>query len=56
MIPRGQGAAEANVIRRRLEALKSKFHVEDGWRWCTPKPGADRMDVTLALVTACRGC
>ena len=46
------GAAKVDVLKCRLEALKSQFHVADRCRCYTPKPGADWMDVT----TACRGC
>ena len=50
------GAAEEEVVGRRLQAMKGKFRVEGGRRLYTAKPGAEPMDVTNAPVTACRAC
>ena len=50
------GAAEEEVVARRLAAMKAKFKVEGDRRLYTTKPGAEPMDVTCAPVTACRAC
>ena len=50
------GAAEEEVVARRLGAMKTKFKVERDRRLYTTKPGAEPMDVTCAPVTACRAC
>ena len=50
------GAAEEEVVARRLAAMKAKFRIEGDRRLCTTKPGTEPMDVTSALVTACRAC
>ena len=50
------GAADEEVVGRRLQAMKGKFRVEGGRRLYTAKPGAEPMDVTNAPVTACRAC
>ena len=50
------GAAEEEVVARRLVAMKAKFKIEGDCRLYTTKPGAEPMDVTSAPVTACRAC
>ena len=50
------GAAEEEVVARRLAAMKTKFKVEGDRRLYTTKPGAKPMVVTRAPVTACRAC
>ena len=50
------GAADEEVVGRRLQAMKGNFRVEGGRRLYTAKPGAEPMDVTNAPVTACRAC
>ena len=50
------GAAEEEVVARRLAAMKAKFKVEGDRRLYTRKPGAEPMDVTCAPVTVCRAC
>ena len=50
------GAAEEEVVARRLVVMKAKFRVEGDRRLYTAKPGAEPMDVTSAPVTACRAC
>ena len=50
------GAAEEEVVARRLVAMKTKFRIEGDHRLYTTKPGAEPMDVTCAPVTACRVC
>ena len=50
------GAAEEEVVARRLVAMKAKFRVEGDRRLYTVKPGAEPMDVMCAPVTACRVC
>ena len=42
------GAAEEEVVARRLAAMKAKFNVEGDRRLYTTKPGAEPMDVTCA--------
>ena len=48
------GAAEEEVLARRLWAMKAKFRIEGDRRLYTTKPGAEPMDVTSARVTTCR--
>ena len=50
------GAADEEVVGRRLQAMKGKFRVEGGRRLYTAKPGVEPLDVTNAPVTACRAC
>ena len=50
------GAAEAEVLARKLVAMKAQFWVEGDRRLYTAKPGAEAMDVTCAPVTACPAC
>ena len=50
------GAAEEEVVARRLVAMKAKFRIEGDGRLYTTKPGAEPMDVTCAPVIACRVC
>ena len=50
------GAAEEEVVARRLAAMKAKFKIEGDRRLYTTKPGAEPMDVTCAPMTACRAC
>ena len=42
------GAAEEEVVARRLVAMKAKFRVEGDRRLYTTKPGAEPMDVVCA--------
>ena len=44
------------MVARRLAAMKAKFKIKGDRRLYTTKPGAEPMDVTCALVTACRAC
>ena len=48
------GAAEEEVVARRLAAMMAKFRIEGDRTLSTAKPGAESMDVTSAPVTACR--
>ena len=50
------GAAEEEVVARRLAAMKGKFMIEGDRRLYTTKPGVEPMDVTSAAVTACQAC
>ena len=50
------GAAEEEVVARRLAAMKAKLKIEGDRRLYTTKPGAELMDVKSAPVTACRAC
>ena len=50
------GAAEEEVVARRLLAMKAKFKVEGDRRLYTTKPRAEPMDVTCAPLTTCRAC
>ena len=50
------GAAEEEVVARRVAAMKAKFKVEGDRRLYTTKPGAEPMDMTCAPVTAGRAC
>ena len=48
------GAAEEEVVARRLVAMKTKFRIEGDRRLYTTKLGAQPMDTMCAPVTACR--
>ena len=50
------GAAEEEMVARRLVAVKAKFRVEGDRKLYTAKLGAEPMDVTCAPVTVCRAC
>ena len=46
------GAAEEEVVARRLVAMKTKFWIEGDRRLYTTKPGTEPMDVTCVPVIA----
>ena len=50
------GAAEEEVVARRLAAMNTRFKVEGDCSLYTTKPGAEPMDVACTPVTACRAC
>ena len=50
------GAAEEQVVARRVVAMKAKFRIEGDGRLYTTKPGAGPVHVTCAPVIACRAC
>ena len=50
------GAAEEEVVARKLAAMNAKFKIEGDRKVYTTKPGAEPMDMTCAPVTACRAC
>ena len=57
MLARSQGctgAAEEDVVAKRLVAMKSKFRIEGDRRLYTAKPGTEPIDVSSAPLMACK--